>query len=341
MIIETGSSPFSSQHALNKEQLKDQGVDSQTLTASSTQISYVSGQSSVSFAFSDVHDFLIQELRTSVLDELYSRLWWVGRKDSKNVDPLNLQMVKGRRIVPTEDSKLHLVWQRNRIYIKPMPVCLFNYQFWKIYLALPQNSIISDDYCFSRLAAIGFIRFYSHLIQHRLDFVLAQQNHLLSSDLEWIEWFIFIASFRWIDDSQVASRYHYGQLRFSRLDWAVRVFQPRTALTVWFYHISGWSTRPYLENLLGSLIFTFASLSVLLSSMQVALSVSFEGHWSDKPNTGSISAMRKAFWMFSIMILLLSGVLWTLMLVIPVTVLGWQLQWGFRNRGPLKSRPPC
>ena len=341
MTTETASSPFSPPHALNKEQLKDQGVVSQTSTAASTQISYVPGQPSVSLASSDVHDFLIQELRTSVLDELYPRLWWVGRKDSKNVDPLNLQLVKGREIMPTEDPKLHLVWQRNKIFIKPIPVCLFNYEFWKVYLALPQNSPIPDDYRFNRFAAIGFIRSYSHLVQHRLDFVLAQQNHLLPSQLEWIEWSMFIASFRSIDDSQVAPRYHYGQLRLSRLNWAVRVFQPGTAPTAWFYHIPNWSTRPYLEDLLGPLIFTFASLSVLLSSMQVVLSVPSEGLWLDGPNTGSIRAMRQAFWVFSITMLLLSGIVWTLVLVIPATVLCWQLQWGFRNRNSLKSRPSC
>lgn len=342
MTTEIASSPFSPQHALNKEQLtKDQAGVSRSLTASSTQISYVPGQPSVSLASSDVHEFLIQELRTSVLDELYPRLWWVGRKDSKNVDPLNHQMIKGRQIVPTEDPKLHLVWQRNKIYIKPIPVCLFNYEFWKIYLAPPQNSIMTDDHCSSRFAAIGFIRSYSHLIQHRLDFVLAQQNHLLPSQREWIEWSMFMASFRWIDDSQVAPRYHYGQLRLSRLDWAVRVFQPRTAPTAWFYHIPNWSTRPYLEALLGPLIFTFASLSVLLSSMQVVLSVPSEGFWSNKPNTSNLPAMRDAFWVFSIMMLLLSGVLWTLILAIPAIVLGWQLQWSFRNRSSLKSRPSC
>lgn len=58
---------------------------------------------------SDVHDFLIQKLHTSVLDELYSKLWWVGRKDSAGIDPLNRQRVKGWEIVPTEDPNLHLV----------------------------------------------------------------------------------------------------------------------------------------------------------------------------------------------------------------------------------------
>ena len=333
--------PFPLQHALNKEQLQDQRGISQTQTASNTQISHVPGQPSVSLLPSIVHGFLIQELHTSVLDELYPRLWWVGRKDSKAIDPLNRQRVKGWETVPSEDPDLHLIRQRNKIHIKPVPICFLNYEFWKIYLAHSQTSIAPDN-CFSdRPAAMGFMRSYSHLIQHRLDFILAQENHLLPSELEWIEWSTFITHFCRIDDAQVAPRYHYGQLRLSRLNWAVRTFQPRNAPSAWFYKIPYWSTALYLESVIGPLIFAFASLSVVLSSMQVVLSVPSEGLWSDGYDTASIRAMRRAFWVFSIIMLLLSGVVWTLILVIPVSVLVWQLQWGFRNRSLPRSRPSC
>ena len=341
MAVNMDPPPFPLQHALNKEQLRDQRGNSQKQTASNTKISHVPGQPSVSLRPSDVHEFLIQELHTSVLDELYPRLWWVGRKDSKAVDPLNGQRVKGWEIVPTEDPNLHLIRQRNKIHIKPVPICFLNHEFWKIYLAPSQTSVAPDN-CFSdRPAAMGFMRSYSHLIQHRLDFILAQEDHLLPSELEWIEWSTFITHFCRIDDSQVASRYHYGQLRLSRLNWAVRIFQPRNAPSAWFYKIPYWSTALYLENVIGPLIFAFASLSVVLSSMQVVLSVPSKGLWSDGYDTASIRAMRQAFWVFSIMTVLLSGVVWTLMLIIPVSVFIWQLQWGFRNRSLPRSRPSC
>jgi hypothetical protein len=31
---------------------------------------------------------------------------------------------KAREVVATEDAKLHLMWHYNKIYIKPMPLCL-------------------------------------------------------------------------------------------------------------------------------------------------------------------------------------------------------------------------
>ena len=129
MVVNMDPPPFPLQHALNKEQLQDQCGISQKQTPSNTQISHVPGQPSVSLLSSDVHDFLIQELDTSVLDELYPRLWWVGRKDSKAIDPLNRQRVKDWKIVPTEDPNLHLIRQRNKIHIKPVPICFLNYEF--------------------------------------------------------------------------------------------------------------------------------------------------------------------------------------------------------------------
>ncbi|KAL3469220.1 hypothetical protein BJX99DRAFT_265411 [Aspergillus californicus] len=37
----------------------------------------------------------------------------------------------------------------------------------------------------------------------------------------------FAHQFQILSDEQVAKRYHYGQIRLSRLNWAVRIFRPR------------------------------------------------------------------------------------------------------------------
>ena len=84
--------------------------------------------------------------------------------------------------MPTEDPNLHLVRQRKKIYIKPVPICFLNYEFWKIYLAPSPTSIAPGNRFSDRPAAIGFMRSYSHLIQNRLDFILAQEDHLLPSE---------------------------------------------------------------------------------------------------------------------------------------------------------------
>ncbi len=49
-------------------------------TTSTPSHPYVPGEPSVSLAPDEVHDFLVRELNTPILDELYTRLWLVARK---------------------------------------------------------------------------------------------------------------------------------------------------------------------------------------------------------------------------------------------------------------------
>ncbi|KAI9777908.1 MAG: hypothetical protein M1816_004380 [Peltula sp. TS41687] len=347
------SAPFPAATALSTERLENQHYPSshihhrpsasQALEEAAKPLSYVPGEPSVNLEPAEVYAFLIREFHTPVLDELYTRLWCVARKSGRSIYPLNRQRVKGRDIVLTEDPKLHLIWRHDRIYVKPIPVCLLNHDFWTIYLPPSAETTSScknawqagaNDLTpeFDRSVAVGFLRSYAYLIQHRLDFILAREHHLIPIDIDWIRWSIFIAHFRNIEDDQVAVRYRYGQLRLTRLNWAVRIFQPRSAMTRFFYGIPHWATGLYLKQVIGPLIFAYASLSVVLSSMQVALTVPADALWFEKLGASGLQAMRRAFWIFSIITLLFSGAVWLLLLV-PLSGIGWQLSWGFRNRG--------
>lgn len=251
-------------------------------------------------------------------------------------------------IVANEDAHLHLVWHHNKIYVKPLPLCLLNYDFWTTYLPLQVDSTSSEKGTFAirpvppspvfdRAAAVGFMRSYALLVRHHVDFILACESHLFPAKLDWIKWSEFIAHFQNIEDEDVAKRYHYGQLRLSRLNWAVRLFRPSAATTWWFYEIPHWSTATYVERAVAPLLFGFASLSLVLSSMQVSRSVPDEELGFKHLDASSLVHMRRAFWVFSTMILLLSGLIWVLLFAIPFSVLIWQLAWGFRNRGKSKA----
>ncbi|KAE8149843.1 hypothetical protein BDV25DRAFT_120907 [Aspergillus avenaceus] len=177
--------------------------------------------------------------------------------------------------------------------------------------------------------ALGFMPSYAHLIKHRSDFALAHAYHLIPEQVKWTEWCQFIQYFRDLDDTQVAKRYHYGQMRLSRLNWAVRLFQPPSATTVWFYDIPNWSIGTYVQRIAKPLIFGFASISLALASMQVLVSITAEDlGWG----AIGIRAMCRAIWVFSIAVLFLSGIVWLLMFVIPMAVLVWQVSWGFKHR---------
>ena len=317
-------------------------------------LSYVPGEPRVKLASEDVQAFFVRELHTPLLDDLYTRLWLVARRDSGNIDPLHRQKIKGRQILLTEDPKLHLIWRRDKIYIKPVPLCLLSHQFWTDYLcrSSPKQTIPSsitsstsegkegegesavqqNDYA----VALGFLRSYASLISHYSDFQIARENHLFPVDLEWTAWCTFIANFGAAEDHQVAKRYHYGQLRLSRLNWVVRIFQPYGKSTSWFYEIPHWNITSYLHQSIVPLVFSFASISLVLSAMQVILSVPTDRFGMDQLDDNiSIRIVSRAFWVFSIIVLLLSGAIWTLMLLLPLCGLMWQLLWGFRHRRKL------
>ncbi|PLN86208.1 hypothetical protein BDW42DRAFT_159593 [Aspergillus taichungensis] len=185
---------------------------------------------------------------------------------------------------------------------------------------------------FDRAVAVGFLRSYAHLIRHRSDFVLARQYHLISETVDWPQWSRFIHNFRYIEDVYVSKRYQYGQLRLSRLNWAVRLFRPPSAKTVWYYEIPYWSIQVYTRRYTAPLIFLFASISMVLSSMQVLLSGPMGDHRILSTTLDGFQDMARAFGGFSILVLLFLAMTWLLLIVTPLAVLAWQVSWGYRHR---------
>jgi hypothetical protein len=341
------SAPFPPSCALNKELFGGPSSakhDTSLPQSKAETVQYIPGNPTVGLFPDEVYDHLSRQLATPLLDELYIRLWLVATKSGYHIDALNTQKVKGRSIIPTEDPRLHLVWNRNMIYIKPVPVCLLNYEFWVRYLQLPNRAMLSENpspmsrvpepanSVFDSSIAIGFMRSYVCLIKSPLDFAIAKEAYLIPTDIDWIQWSIFINHFHLFEDDSVAKRYHYGQLRLSRLNWAVRIFRPKHAGARWCYENPYWSTSEFIERATFPLVFLFASVSIALSSMQVALSVPVDGLWSHDSNDQQLQEMNRAFWLFSIVVVLLWLVTWVLLLGVPLVVLCAQVLWGLRNR---------
>ncbi|KAK1968305.1 hypothetical protein LY78DRAFT_440845 [Colletotrichum sublineola] len=78
--------------------------------------------------------------------------------------------------------------------------------------------------------ALGFMRSYERLIRYPSDFELAKEAHLIMScsipsrgektsptELTYADFAAFIRSFSNISDAEVSPRWHFGQLRLSRL----------------------------------------------------------------------------------------------------------------------------
>ncbi|KAF5644911.1 subtilisin-like serine protease [Fusarium sp. NRRL 52700] len=202
--------------------------------------------------------FLKRELSTERLRQLYRLLFLVSRP--RNISSLSQQIVKGREICISELPNHHLVWHHKRVFIKPVPKFLLSHAFWAAHL----RPNLEAEYQF-RLEALGFLRTYSALIQHESDFDLALQLRLIPKTFTWETWCIFIAAFRNMSDKAVSKRYHYGEIRLTRLNFWHSLF-----LGTSFLEINGHYDR-YFAGFGGPMLFTLAAITVILGAMQIGL----------------------------------------------------------------------
>ena len=79
------------------------------------------------------------------------------------------------------------------------------------------------------------MRSYALLIRH---LHLAIEYRLVRENTHWLSFSRSIVPFRHLDDDEVSSRYHFGQLRLTQLNWAIRVLRPQSSKNWWYYHKS-------------------------------------------------------------------------------------------------------
>ncbi|KAI1131403.1 hypothetical protein F5Y10DRAFT_66296 [Nemania abortiva] len=267
------------------------------------------------------------DLQTGILDEIYPYLWLVARKSGAHINPLHQQLVKQRNIVVTEDPKLHLVWYYGTIYLKPLPDYLFNYAIWQTHISLQPAHTRYDKY----RAALGFLRSYGFLIRHESDFIIAQRANLLPQYISFQGFQKFIQSFRFVNDDDVSHRYRYGQFRLTRLNWAVRIIciiriiypvHPKEPLP-WNYHEELWQTSQYIQHYTAPLVFIFAILTLILSSMQVALAALADNAWD---------TFARVSWGFSVATIIFAVVCIALTLISVFVLLTLQGQFALKMK---------
>jgi len=218
----------------------------------------VPGQPLIPLERSLVLDFLYDELSTKRLAKIYSILRLASNRN--NISPLHHQAVKGRKIVITERPDLHLIWFYDRIFIKPIPPCLFGPLFYRTYVySVNPNCEIQNE-------VRGFLRTYSRLIVHESDFKVAVSLGLLPEGLEWIYWCYFIKDFRDLRDSEVSVRYHYGEIRLTRLNFYSKFF-----FYGWNYFEMYHQYTTYFARFMAPYLFVFGGVSVILAAMQTDL----------------------------------------------------------------------
>lgn len=264
-------------------------------------------------SITSIEDVLLRELDTPVLNKLHPYLWFFAKKSSDHIDAIHQHIMKQRNVIVTEDPALHLVWYYRTIYLKPIPRYLFSHAFWHDHLRShnrPQDNegrYQVNNISYVCQTAMGFLRSYSHLIRHESDFRIAQESNLIPKDIEFAEFQRFIRCFQKIEDRAVSPRYHFGQFRLTRLNWAICLLPPRGIWALMFrrYYREHLQTGQYIQRYGAPLLFVFAVLTLILSAMQVVATVLGDQTWE---------AFVRASWGFSVAVIISILVLciWTL-----------------------------
>jgi hypothetical protein len=170
-----------------------------------------------------------------------------------------------RSITITENPKLHCVWDDDRIFIKPIPLYLTSHAFWR-FITVPrfEGNAQKDPVA----AANGFLRSYSKLITHPSDFEIAKKHYLVPSYWTFDSLIIFLQHFSTLPDSAVSPRYRLGEMQLQTLNGSSFVHRGKL-----YYSVHRNRYNAYFNRFYGPTLFVFATFSVALSAMQVAIAV--------------------------------------------------------------------
>ncbi|KIK57341.1 hypothetical protein GYMLUDRAFT_46216 [Collybiopsis luxurians FD-317 M1] len=202
-----------------------------------------------------VHDFLCRELSVPRLNEVHRHLWIAGWNES--IHPLHWHIMVRRQIVVTEDPNMHLVCTDWAIFIKPLPICLLDYDFYLCFIS--KHDSLSQ-------AARGLLRSYARLVVHESDFLLAQQYFLLPRGMKWLDWTRLAEQLALIPTASVNKRYRLGELRLSRLNLVYRIWKGR----LMYFRMHRSYTAYFSEQYRSSLIL-FAYTTVIHAALQTIL----------------------------------------------------------------------
>lgn len=212
-----------------------------------------------------------REFWSEDLESMSGRLWWMSKQDSANISPLHRQRVKGRQIIVSEDPRLHLVWIDDRIFLKPLPQYITSYAFWDTFMSDPSQYGAAANL---RKATLGYLRTYLYLIQYESDLRVAQDPALclVPKEVTWPQFCRFTARFNDITENEVSGRYHYGEIRLTRLNYYAPILLGKS-----HYQRENYQYRAYFARIQGPLISTFAfsrsSSTVCKSASQLPLSM--------------------------------------------------------------------
>jgi hypothetical protein len=125
----------------------------------------------------EVNRFLCAFFDLSRFKAIREMLWLIAVHGAPR--SLYYQKFLRREIVITEELDLHLVWPKSRIFVKPLPDFLLNYEFWETHIS-----------CEPQLhqAACELLYSYCGLIRFDHDLQVVKDCNLVNADLDYRAW---------------------------------------------------------------------------------------------------------------------------------------------------------
>lgn len=228
-------------------------------------------------------DIVRSDMDVKRLNIVHSWLWLAGRPVPPR--PLHHQLFMGRRIVINERLDLHMLWEKDCIFLKPIPDYMLMTD-WRRQLdcsagcncSIRRNDDLCEDtYCEeaqTRRTARGFLLSYAALIQHKSDFWTALDKRLIPAGYQWIAWKKLVKQLLDADDvySNVNKRFTYGELRLTRLDY----IYASTGHGILRGYQSRFSTySEFLKYNFALLAAIIVWMALVLNAMQVGLATQF------------------------------------------------------------------
>jgi hypothetical protein len=251
-----------------------------------------------------VHTFLSGFLDLSRFNSIRNILWLITVPGAPR--SLYYQKLLRRDIIVAEETDLHMVWAKSRIFIKPIPDFLLNYDFW--------SEHISCDPQLHRTAC-GLLYSYFGLIRYPHDLELAQELRLVNKDLQYRAWTEFarvtLSSLSSNNFVAIEQRFRYGELRLNRLD-AIYRYSPRklsvSSFVQGFPHALTESYVPYMDQY-NNAVSAFGIIVIVLSAFNLSLSAR-----SKSPNP----SLQQAAYGFGVFAMTLCALLTGLFVVLPL-----------------------
>jgi hypothetical protein len=234
--------------------------------------SYRTASDDVAAAGRHARACIAKELDLQRLDKISGWLWVAGRPMPPR--PLHHQLLLSRELFITEQMDMHLVWTSGRLFLKPVARFLLVPAFWTEYLCCrPGCGCSAGSKCnlpTLRRRALGFLFSYVALIAHESDFSLAKDKHLLPPEVTWLAWRHLVEE---LDTEriypEVDARFHYGELRLSRLNKIYLLSQRPLLLRRYMTHWNQYGA--FFQDNFAWLASATIYIAIVLTAMQVGL----------------------------------------------------------------------